>query len=43
MATVSPVSTTTMTGLPDVIKAVTELRTQFNLLLVQLRAAGYMH
>jgi hypothetical protein len=42
MATVSPVSTSTMNGLPAVITAVAELRTQFNLLLGQLRAAGYM-
>lgn len=43
MATVSPVSTVSLNGLPSVITAVTELRTQFNALLTQLKAAGYMH
>lgn len=42
MATVAPVSTATMNGLPAVITAVSELRTQFNTLLNQLRTAGYM-
>lgn len=42
MATVTPVSTNAMNGLPSVITAVTDLRTQFNTLLAQLKSAGYM-